>query len=139
LSDRISSRPTQRDAADIESTRGQIAWRDWLQWYGGSLIVLLALSFATAAIVRVHPLRCGFLYCALFFLAAAVDRPRAAFFMLRNTGWFVFVREDFVVRWIVLVMAIWMAGAGLFLPSHAFSDKSGPTTPATSTVPPNER
>ncbi len=88
----------------------------WLRWYGGALGIIAALSFVTAAVFGLHVLRCTFVYCALFFLAASVDRPHAAFLMLRNTGWFTYIREDFIVRWIILVIGLWLAAMGMFIP-----------------------
>jgi len=37
--------------------------------------------------------------------------------MLRNTGWFAYIREDFIVRWITVIAGIWMLGLAIFLPA----------------------
>ena len=65
-------------------------------------------------------MRCVFLYCAVLFSAAAIDRPRAAFLMIRSVRWFGLIREDYVVRWLMLGIAFWMACIGLFLPRGSF-------------------
>jgi hypothetical protein len=123
------SMPEQRSKRDMSrypnsdpaSSRGQIAWRSWLRWYLGTLILGLALSFGLAAVFPIHPMRCVLLYCSLLFSAAAIDRPRAAFLMIRNVRWFAFIREDFVVRRLMLAIAFWMACIGLFLPRGSFT------------------
>ena len=111
-----SLRPV-RPTDDTESTRGRVSLGGWVRWYGGTLVLITGISFATAALFHVHPWRCAFVYLGLFFLAASVDRPRAAFLMLRNTGWFAYIREDFIVRWITVIAGIWMLGLAIFLPA----------------------
>ena len=106
--------------SDTASSRGEITWRAWLRWYVGALALGLALSFGLAAVFPIHPMRCLLLYCALLFSSAAIDRPRAAFLMIRSVRWFGLIREDHVVRWLMLALAFGMISLGLFLPRGFF-------------------
>ena len=120
--------PEQRSKRDMSrypypdpaSSRGQITSRSWLRWYVGTLVLGWALSFGLAAILPIHPIRCGCIYCALLFFGAAIDRPRAAFLMIRSTRWFALIREDALVRGMMLTVAIFALSMALFLPSNAF-------------------
>jgi hypothetical protein len=105
--------------SDPASSRGQITWRSWLRWYAGTLVLGLALSFGLAAVFPIHPMRCLLLYFALLFSAAAIDCPRAAFLMIRNTRWFALIRDDAMVRGMMLTFAMFGLSMALFLPSNA--------------------
>jgi hypothetical protein len=91
-----------------------------VRWYVGALVLGLALSFGLAAVFPIHPMRCVILYCGFLFLAAANDRPRTAFLMIRHVRWVALIREDIVVRRLMLGLALWRVVMGLFLPKKGF-------------------
>ena len=88
-----------------------------MQWYIGTIVLGVVLSFGVAAIVPISPMRCLVLYGAVLYLAAAMDRPHVLFLMLRSVRWLGLIRDDIVVRWIMVAIAVLLAGLGLYLPS----------------------
>ena len=100
----------------METTRGKIAFRDWLRWYLGAVVGAVALSFGLAWLLSIHPLRAGFGVSGMMFIAAALELPPMAFHVLRNTGWFAYVRSDTTIRLIIGAIALWLVVAALFLP-----------------------
>ena len=49
----------------MESSRGKIAFGDWLRWYGGVLALALVVAVGAHVVFGIHPLRAVFGYCGL--------------------------------------------------------------------------
>jgi hypothetical protein len=100
----------------MESSRGKIAFGDWLRWYGGVLALALVVAVGAHVVFGIHPLRAVFGYCGLLFAAAALDKPGRLFLMLRNARWFSMIEADWVVRWWLVLIAFFLLAWAMLLP-----------------------
>jgi hypothetical protein len=88
--------PPQRD---LETTLGALPFGRAFRWYAGLLFLGIAVAFAASFIFGIHPLRGGFAYGGAL-----------------NLRWFTSIREDFIVRWIMIVIGVALLGFAIFAP-----------------------
>ena len=109
---------THPSQLEPETTVGTLPFGRAIRWYLGILGLGLALSVTAKRLFHVHPLRAAFIYCGALFLAAgAADWPRTAFLLIRQLRWFGSIREDFLVRWIMILIGVFLVGFAIVAPN----------------------
>jgi hypothetical protein len=101
----------------MPSTREQISVGVWFRWYLGTLILGVVVAIAMDVLFHLHPMRGGLLYFGLLFIAAAANRPRALFLMIRSVRWFGLIDSDRTVRAWMWAFGVAALLAAIFLPN----------------------
>jgi hypothetical protein len=109
------ARPPERD---VETTQGAIPLGRALRWYFALLMLGIVVSVVGDVVFGVDPLRGSFAYCGVLFLSAGgADWPHTAFLVIRNIRWFGSIREDFIVRWIMIGMGFFLLAFAVVAPA----------------------
>ena len=94
----------------------QVSWSQFLRGYLALVLGVMALAIVLERWVGINPYRTAAVACGFLFCLAALGRPGRLYLVVRNTGWFAFIRDVQVMRLLLAALGLALVGAGLWLP-----------------------
>jgi hypothetical protein len=94
---------------------GDMNWRTFTIGYVSFLVVGVTLALWGERRFHVRGERIILAEGAIMFTVAAIGRPHVVYRVVRNTGWFAAIQSDVVMRWILGVLAVFLAAGAWFM------------------------
>ena len=100
-----------------ESGFERFTYGQFLRAYFLLLVILVALAALFQRWLGIDYYRTVVVVGGLVFWLASAGRPARLYRVVRNTGWFALIRDELVMRWLLVSIGALAIIAGLFLPA----------------------